>query len=50
MAAEVLPGVVFCNRPILWRQPSLVDLAPTILEEYGVKTPPTMTGRSLFKT
>jgi predicted AlkP superfamily phosphohydrolase/phosphomutase len=50
MAAEVLPGVVFCNRPILWGQPSLVDLAPTILEEYGVKTPPTMTGRSLFKT
>ena len=43
-----VPGVIFSNRPILSDRPSLVDLAPTILGEYGLSTPDTMTGRDLF--
>jgi predicted AlkP superfamily phosphohydrolase/phosphomutase len=48
-ALEV-PGVLFCNRPIHERgkPPSLVDLAPTILAEFGLPAPPSMVGRNLF--
>jgi predicted AlkP superfamily phosphohydrolase/phosphomutase len=48
-ALEV-PGVLFSNRP-LWRGraiPSLVDVAPSILATYGLPTPPSMKGRSIF--
>jgi predicted AlkP superfamily phosphohydrolase/phosphomutase len=48
MASEELPGVLFCNRPIRHESPSLVDLAPTILEEFGLKVPAAMTGRNVF--
>jgi predicted AlkP superfamily phosphohydrolase/phosphomutase len=45
-ALEV-PGVLWCNRPIRGN-PSLVDLAPSILAEYGLPTPAEMTGRSVL--
>ena len=48
MASREIPGVVFSNRPIVLDQPSLVDLAPTILEEFGVRPPEAMTGGNLF--
>ena len=47
--AEV-PGVLFSNKPIVRDRPSLVDLAPTILEEFGVQPPATMTGGNVFKS
>jgi bisphosphoglycerate-independent phosphoglycerate mutase (AlkP superfamily) len=46
-AAEV-PGVLFSNRPISATAPALVDLAPTILAEYGLRAPPSMEGRNVF--
>jgi predicted AlkP superfamily phosphohydrolase/phosphomutase len=46
-ALEV-PGVLWCNRPIHGRSPSLVDIAPSILAEYGLPTPETMTGKIVF--
>lgn len=46
-ALEV-PGVVFCNRPFGAKGPSLADVAPSILTEFGLPTPPAMTGRSIF--
>lgn len=46
-ALEV-PGVMWCNKPFRGDNPSLVDVAPSILAEYGLPTPPTMTGRNLF--
>jgi predicted AlkP superfamily phosphohydrolase/phosphomutase len=46
-ALEV-PGVLWCNRPIRGKSPSLVDIAPSILAEYGLSTPETMTGRNVF--
>ncbi len=45
-----VPGVIFSNRPVLRENPALVDLAPTILGEFGLPTPTTMTGRDLFKS
>ncbi|MCA9148626.1 MAG: alkaline phosphatase family protein [Planctomycetales bacterium] len=43
-ALEV-PGILFSNRKITDAQPSLVDLAPSILKEFGLKTPATMSGK-----
>jgi predicted AlkP superfamily phosphohydrolase/phosphomutase len=46
-ALEV-PGVLWCNRPIRGKNPSLVDLAPSILAEFGLPTPASMSGKSVF--
>jgi predicted AlkP superfamily phosphohydrolase/phosphomutase len=40
-ALEV-PGVLCCNRTLKVDQPSLVDLAPTILAEFGLPAPKSM--------
>lgn len=49
IAAEEVPGVVFANRAIRHPEPSLVDIAPTVLAEFGVARPEGMRGRSLFE-
>ncbi len=49
MATEELPGVLFCNRPIKRADPSLIDMAPTILEEFGLEKPAHMRGGSVFR-
>ncbi len=46
-ALEV-PGVLFSNRPYRAQSPSLVDLAPSILAEFGLSAPTAMTGKSIF--
>jgi predicted AlkP superfamily phosphohydrolase/phosphomutase len=46
-ALEV-PGVLFCNRLIGGKLPSLVDIAPSILAEFGIPTPPQMVGKNVF--
>jgi len=46
--ATVVPGILFCNRPAAVKQPSLTDIAPTVLAEFGIPTPSTMTGRNIF--
>jgi predicted AlkP superfamily phosphohydrolase/phosphomutase len=46
-ALEV-PGVLFCSRPIRGASPSLVDLAPSILAEFGLPAPPQMVGKDIF--
>ncbi len=48
MAAEELPGVLFSNQPLRQGGPSLIDLAPTILGEFGLSPPAAMTGRNLL--
>jgi len=48
-ALEV-PGVLFSNRPIRGNGPSLVDVAPSILAEFGLAAPSSMTGRNIFST
>jgi predicted AlkP superfamily phosphohydrolase/phosphomutase len=47
-ALEV-PGVLFCNQPFDANNPSLVDLAPSILALYGLPRGPHMVGRSIFR-
>jgi predicted AlkP superfamily phosphohydrolase/phosphomutase len=46
-AAEV-PGILFTNRPIAHSSPSLVDIAPSILAEFGLNAPAAMTGKSIY--
>jgi len=45
-----VPGVLFSNKPIAARAPALVDMAPSILAEFGLNVPSSMVGRSVFKT
>jgi predicted AlkP superfamily phosphohydrolase/phosphomutase len=47
-AAEEVPGVLFCNRPIRRSNPALIDVAPGILAEFGLATPSSMAGVSIF--
>lgn len=49
IAADEVPGVLFSNRPIAGASPALTDVAPTILQLFGITTPQTMTGRSVFQ-
>jgi bisphosphoglycerate-independent phosphoglycerate mutase (AlkP superfamily) len=49
MDASEVPGVLFSNRPIAVPNPSLIDLAPSILTEFGLTIPSTMAGRNVFK-
>ncbi|MCO6436008.1 MAG: alkaline phosphatase family protein [Phycisphaerae bacterium] len=48
IASDEVPGVLFSNRPITRTDPALIDLAPTILEEFGVARPEAMQGKSVF--
>ena len=44
---KFVPGVLFCNRKIANERAHITDLAPTILEHFGVKVPGNMDGRPL---
>ncbi len=46
---RLVPGVFFCNREIATDTPSIMDIAPTALEMFGVEAPRYMQGRSLFQ-
>jgi predicted AlkP superfamily phosphohydrolase/phosphomutase len=45
---RLVPGVFFCNRKIVGTQPRLIDMAPTVLDLFGVPKPGYMQGRALF--
>jgi predicted AlkP superfamily phosphohydrolase/phosphomutase len=46
-ALEV-PGILFSNRSLRSKTPRLVDIAPSILAEFGLPTPADMTGKNVF--
>jgi predicted AlkP superfamily phosphohydrolase/phosphomutase len=50
--AEEVPGILFANRPLNAQgsKPMLIDIAPSILTEFGQSVPSTMTGRNVFST
>ena len=48
IAAHLAPGSILANRRITLADPSLSDLAPTILTAFGVTPPPAMIGRDIF--
>jgi predicted AlkP superfamily phosphohydrolase/phosphomutase len=44
---SLVPGVLFCSRRLRAEAPSIVDVAPSVLELYGIRPPAYMEGRSL---
>jgi predicted AlkP superfamily phosphohydrolase/phosphomutase len=45
---ELVPGLLLSNRVIDRADPSILDIAPTILEMFGVEPPPYMDGKPIF--
>ena len=43
-----VPGMLFCNRPIDVDRPSIMDIAPTVLDLFGVPIPAHMDGKSIM--
>jgi predicted AlkP superfamily phosphohydrolase/phosphomutase len=44
-----VPGVIFSNKQIGDGSPSLVDVAPSVLTEFGLEIPDSMEGKNIFK-
>ncbi|MCB9850530.1 MAG: hypothetical protein H6817_07480, partial [Phycisphaerales bacterium] len=49
IATDLVPGVIFSNRPIKLDTPTLEDLAPTILDHFGITPPEVMKGGDVFE-
>ncbi len=47
---RIVPGVMFSNRSFPAKVPALIDLAPTILDLFGIHPPAFMDGKSLLQT
>ena len=46
---QLVPGVLFCNRKMVFDEtPRLIDIAPTVLELFGVSKPAYMDGECLM--
>ncbi len=45
---EIVPGVLFANRPLNPQNAAIIDLAPTVLELFGIDRPGYMDGKSLL--
>ena len=45
-----VPGVLFSNRPIDAKAPSLMDIAPSVLAAFNLSVPPSMEGKPLSTT
>ena len=50
MDYTLVPGVLLSNKRIELQSPSLTDIAPTILAEFGIATPKNMVGQSVFQS
>jgi predicted AlkP superfamily phosphohydrolase/phosphomutase len=48
MAAEVVPGILVTNKKVKLSSPTLRDMAPTMLAEFGIDALAEMTGKSIF--
>jgi predicted AlkP superfamily phosphohydrolase/phosphomutase len=44
---SLVPGVLFCNRPIATEHPRLMDIGPTVLDMFGVEVPKYIDGKLL---
>ncbi len=45
---ELVPGVLFSNLPLLQQQPSIAEIAPSVLDLFAVPVPAYMEGRVLY--
>lgn len=48
IATHLVPGVFLSNKRITKENPTLSDVAPTILKEFGIEPPEQMTGKPIF--
>ncbi len=48
IAADLVPGILVSNRKITIKDPALTDLAPTILDLFGMDVPQGMIGRKIL--
>jgi predicted AlkP superfamily phosphohydrolase/phosphomutase len=42
---SLVPGILFCNRPVRSPNPRLIDVAPTVLSLFGIPVPDSMDGK-----
>jgi len=49
IAYDIVPGIFLSNKKMVAEDPALIDLAPTILAEFGLAKPNPMVGRNLFE-
>jgi len=47
---RIVPGIFFCNLKINTESPAIIDIAPTVLNLFGLEAPKHMDGRSLIDT
>jgi predicted AlkP superfamily phosphohydrolase/phosphomutase len=47
LTREQIPGIFFSNKKISQSDPSLIDIAPTVLTVFGIKIPPHIEGKDL---
>ncbi|MFB3903428.1 MAG: alkaline phosphatase family protein [Acidobacteriota bacterium] len=47
MDPELVPGVLFSNRPLKVEKPDIKDIAPTVVQLFGVPVPSYMKGKTL---
>jgi predicted AlkP superfamily phosphohydrolase/phosphomutase len=45
--ASLVPGILFCNRPMESEKTRLIDIGPTVLAMFGVTVPDYMDGKAL---
>jgi hypothetical protein len=45
---SLVPGILFCNRPVESENPRLIDIGPTVLNVFGVPVPEYMDGKALI--
>ncbi len=45
---KLVPGVIFCNKSIPEPNPALIDMAPSVLDLFGISRPKYMDGDSFF--
>ena len=45
---RLVPGVLFCNKKMNSQAPKIIDIAPTVLELFGIPVPSHMDGRGLI--
>lgn len=50
IAHYLVPGCLLTNRKVVIDDPTLADMAPTLLAVFGVPKPDTMSGRVIFQT
>jgi predicted AlkP superfamily phosphohydrolase/phosphomutase len=49
IAAHLVPGILLSNKPITVDNPDLRDLAPTVLDVFGIESPPDLQGRVILE-